>query len=89
MKIPRRSPNLNPYAESWVATIKRECLNHFLVLGEVHLKYLVNEFVKYYNTYRPHSSLNNDPLIKTEGKESGDIYAQPVLGGLMHHYYRI
>jgi len=88
MKIPARSPNLNPYAESWVATIKRECLNHFLVLGEVHLSYLVNEFLNYYNTCRPHSAMNNEPLVKIDGGSDGPIRAKPFLGGLVHHYYR-
>ncbi len=88
MKIPRRSPNLNPYAESWVATIKRECLDHFLVFGKVHLEYLVNEFVDYYNKYRPHSGLDHAPPVKSPVQMDGEIHARPVLGGLMHHYYR-
>jgi putative transposase len=88
MKIPRHSPNLNPYAESWVATIKRECLNYFLVVGPMHLEYLVKEFLNYYNLYRPHSGMDNAPLSPYEQKEQGDIKAKPLLGGLMHHYYR-
>ncbi|MCD4779974.1 MAG: integrase core domain-containing protein [Candidatus Omnitrophica bacterium] len=58
LKIPFRSPNMNPYAESWVATIKRECLNHFFILGKIHLEHLIYEFVNYYNHHRPHSSMN-------------------------------
>ena len=88
LKIPHRSPNLNPYAESWVATVKRECLEHFLVIGKVHLEYLVNEFVDYYNTHRPHSSLDNQPLSECPVKIDGEIHARPILGGLIHHYYR-
>jgi putative transposase len=88
MKIPPHSPNLNPYAESWVATVKRECLDHFLVIGKVHLEYLVNEFVDYYNNHRPHSGLDHDPPKKCPVKMDGEIHARPILGGLMHHYYR-
>jgi putative transposase len=88
MKIPPHSPNLNPYAESWVATIKRECLDHFMVIGKVHLEYLVNEFVDYYNNHRPHSGLDHDPPVKNPVKMDGEIHARPMLGGLMHHYYR-
>src|SRR5208283_5313350 len=47
-KIPYRSPNLNPYAEGFVGTIKRECLDHFLVFGGDHFKYLVREYVAHY-----------------------------------------
>ena len=89
IKTPFRSPNLNPYAESWVATIKRECLNHFFIFGKVHLEYLIEEFVKYYNTYRPHSSMNNEPLTKNEIKKTGEICKRSILSGLHHHYYRI
>lgn len=88
MKIPPHSPNLNPYAESWVATVKRECLDHFLIIGEVHLEYLVKEFVNYYNSHRPHSSLDNQPINNCPVKIDGEIRARPILGGLMHHYYR-
>ncbi|MGE0267964.1 MAG: integrase core domain-containing protein [Candidatus Omnitrophota bacterium] len=86
LPTPYRSPNMNPYAESWVATAKRECLNHFIVLGKVHLEYLIAEFVNYYNNHRPHSSMNNEPLTRFEKTKHGKILARPVLGGLMHDY---
>lgn len=89
IKTPPKSPNMNPYAESWVATVKRECLNHFFILGEIHLEYLITEFTKYYNQYRPHSSMADRPLSDLEIKEFGEIYVKPVLGGLHHHYYRV
>ncbi len=87
LPTPYRSPNMNPYAESWVATIKRECLNHFIVLGRVHLEYLIREFVSYYNHHRPHSSMNNEPLTQYKKTKYGKILAKPVLGGLIHDYY--
>ena len=61
IKISPGSPNMNPYAESWVSTIKRECLKNFLVIGKSHLEYLIHEFVDYYNNFRPHSSKNHEP----------------------------
>jgi len=88
IKIPFRSPNMNPYAESWVSTIKRECLDHFLVLGQIHLEYLVKEFVHYYNTYRPHSGKDNLVLGEIPTRETGAVYEKSLLGGLTHHYYR-
>jgi len=87
-KITYRSPNMNPYAEGWVGTMKRECLDHFFVFGESHFKYLVQEFVKYYNTDRPHSSMNNEPLNRVFSKPTGDIQCDSKLGGLIRHYYR-
>jgi len=87
-KIPYKSPNLNPYAEGWVGTIKRECLDHFVVFGERHFKYLVKEYVKYYNTVRPHSGLDNMPIDYRSHKTTGKIKCTSRLGGVLRHYYR-
>ncbi len=83
-------PYMNSYAESWVGTIKRECLNHFIVFGERHLRYLISEYVKHYNEYRPHSAMNNMPLKKTEFNKgnTGKINSQSKLGGIIKQYYR-
>jgi len=85
-RIPFKSPNLNPYAEGWVGTVKRECLNHFIVLGIHHLKYLVEEYVKYYNTVRPHSKASK-PELKNRIADS-EIKCDSRLGGVVRHYYR-
>jgi len=87
-KIPYKSPNLNPYAEGWVGTIKRECLDYFFVFGERHFRYLVKEYVKYYNTVRPHSSMNNMPLRYRPKNSNGKIKCESRLGGVIKHYYR-
>ncbi|MFH2146319.1 MAG: integrase core domain-containing protein [Candidatus Omnitrophota bacterium] len=82
--LPFKSPNLNPYAEAWVGTIKRECLSYFFVFGLRHFEYLVTQYVKYYNTLRPHSS---NPLNRLQ-EETGKIRKKSSLGGLLKHYYR-
>ncbi len=87
-KTPFMSPNMNSYAESWIGTIKRECLNRFVVFGERHLRYLISEYVRYYNSKRPHSSMNNQPLEYTPEKATGRIRCQSTLGGIIKHYYR-
>ena len=88
-KIPYRSPNLNPYAEGWVGTIRRECMDHFFVFGDKHLEYLVKEYVDHYNTKRPHSGMNNDPLDykPPERRPGRQIKCQSRLGGMIKHYY--
>ena len=86
-KIPYRSPNLNPYAEGWVSLVKRECLNYFFVFGEKHFRYLVKEYLEYYNTVRPHAGLNNMP-IEYSSKDDGEIRCDVKLGGIIKHYYR-
>ncbi len=87
--IPYRSPNLNPYAEGWVGTIKRECLDHFVVFGERHLRYLVRESLAYYNTERAH------PVLATHSRWATPILGPPKklrcrqrLGGLVRGYER-
>jgi len=85
--IPYKSPNLNPYAEGFVGTIKRECLNKFFIFGQAHFEYLVQEFVKFYNTVRPHSGLDYNPINHIP-KHTGDIKRDSRLGGLLNHYYR-
>ncbi|MHC4122437.1 MAG: helix-turn-helix domain-containing protein, partial [Planctomycetota bacterium] len=87
-KIPYKSPNLNPYAEGFVSVIKRECLDYFFVFGERHLRYLVKGYLKYYNTVRPHGSLDNMPLGYKSGKDKGRIKCESRLGGIIRHYYR-
>ena len=82
------SPNMNAYAESWVGTIKRECLNHFIVFGERHLRYLISEYVAHYNTTRPHSSMGNMPLESRLTKNTGEIKCRSKLGGIIKDYYR-
>jgi len=87
-KNPFMSPNMNSYAESWVGTIKRECLNHFTVFGERHLRYLISEYVAHYNTTRPHSSMGNKPLESGLTKNTGEIKCRSKLGGIIRDYYR-
>jgi len=87
-KIPYKSPNLNSYAEGWVGTIKRECLDYFFVFGERHLRYLVKEYLKYYNTVRPHSAMNNMPLEYKPPNGKGKVKCDSKLGGIIRHYYK-
>ena len=86
-KLPYKSPNLNPYAESLAGTIQRECLNHFIVVGEAHLRLLLKEYIHYYNTVRPHSSMGG-PLEPLRVLTYGEICCHERLGGLLKHYYR-
>lgn len=86
-KLPYRSPNLNPYAEGFVGTIKRECLNKFFIFGRTHFEYLVREYLKYYNSVRPHSGLDNE-TIGFMCKAKGEIKCDSWLGGVVRHYYR-
>ena len=93
-EISYKSPNLNAYAEAWVGTIKRECMDNFVVFGERHLEHLTNTFVRYYNSVRVHSSLDNSPIGMCDPppdpvvKEEDGVVCHSWLGGLLRHYGR-
>jgi putative transposase len=52
--VPARSPNLNGFAERLIGSIRRECLDHIIVLGEVHLRRILKSYADYYNGVRTH-----------------------------------
>ncbi|MEE8261961.1 MAG: integrase core domain-containing protein [Gammaproteobacteria bacterium] len=86
-----KAPKANAFAERWVRTIRNECLDHRLMLGHHHLQRTVDEYVAYYNRWRPHRSLGQIspcPNVKDlPTKPSRRLVAKPVLGGL-HHVYQ-
>jgi putative transposase len=85
-----RSPWQNPYCERVVGTLRRECLDHVIVLNEAHLRRIVNSFVDYYHVSRPHQSLGrNAPVPRNvEPPSMGKLTAIPQVGGLHHRYSR-
>ena len=90
MKISPHSPWQNPYVERVIGSIRRECLDHMIILGERHLHRLVSEYVSYYNESRTHQSLDgNSPVPRdVESAEQGQVVSFPYLGGLHHRYRR-
>lgn len=86
-----RSPWQNAYAERVIGSIRRDCLDHMIILTENHLRKVLAEYVDYYNTVRPHLSLErNAPIPRTaDPPEHGKVVATPILGGLHHHYHRV
>jgi transposase InsO family protein len=90
LKMPKQSPNLNAYSESWVRTIKRECLHKMILFGEQHVRHVVEQYVEHYNLERPHSSLDHDPPVQPEQPmpREGPVVCKDRLGGLLRSYYR-
>lgn len=93
LKLPPRSPNLNPHAERFVKSIKYECLNHFIFFGERHLRYVIVEYMQHYHEERYHQGLNGQ-LIRPAKAANDDISVDaPIqrrerLSGLLSYYYR-
>jgi len=89
-----RAPRQNATCERFLGSVRRECLDHVLVLGEAHLRRILREYATYFNTARPHQGLQQAPPdARTEPRllrpEPGrTVCAVPVLGGLHHTYQR-
>jgi transposase InsO family protein len=86
-----RSPWQNPFCERVIGSIRRDCLDHVIVLNERHLRRILREYFSYYHTCRTHISLNKDPpeTRPIEPPEMGNVVAFPQVGGLHHRYGRI
>jgi putative transposase len=84
------SPWQNPLAERLIGSIRRECLNHVLVLGERHLRRILTRYFAYYHQARTHLALNKDApdLRPIELPAAGKIVQLPEVGGLHHRYLR-
>ena len=85
------SPWQNPYVERVIGSIRRDCLDHVIVLNERHLRRILREYIDYYHTCRTHLSLNKDPPETriAEPRSLGNVVAFPRIGGLHHRYSRI
>jgi transposase InsO family protein len=84
--IAPRGPWQNAYAERVIGSIRRECLDHVVVIGERHLRAILTKYVDYYNGSRTHLSLAKDaPEPRTVQRPSeGRVVAMPRVGGLHH-----
>ena len=88
--IAPRSPWENPYVERLIGSIRRECLDHAIVLHERHLRRLLAEYFHYYHCWRTHRALDMDcprPRL-VQRPDDGLIWEVPEVGGLHHHYER-
>jgi transposase InsO family protein len=83
------SPWQNGFAERLIASIRRECLDHVIVLGEAHLRRILKNYADYYNGARTHRSLNKDAPVSRPVQRSGVISSHALLGGLHHRYARV
>jgi len=90
VKLPPRSPNLNPHAERFVRSIKESCLNQMIFFGESSLRIAVQNFVAHYHAERNHQGLANQLISPEAGhlSNTGDVQRRQCLGGLLNYYYR-
>jgi transposase InsO family protein len=86
-----RSPWQNPYCERVIGTLRRECIDHVIVLGEQHLRRILRKYLEYYHGSRTHLALDKDAPEPREPEsiDGGKVIALPMVGGLHHRYTRL
>ena len=92
LRTPWRAPRANAYAERFIRTVRTECLDRVFLLGERHLRSVLDTYLEHYNCERPH---RGPDLLAPEGKNDvspltidDSIGRRDLLGGLIHEYYR-
>jgi putative transposase len=90
LRSPPRAPKANAYAERWVSSIRRECLDRMRIFGEQQLRHVLTEYENHYNTHRPHRALEQLPPIADVGIGRGDVSGAvrrtEILAGLINEY---
>jgi putative transposase len=89
IRTPAQAPRANSFAERWVGTVRRECTDRVLIIGERHLATVLVEYTSHYNEHRPHRSLGQRP--PRPSSEVSDVAIarvrrRPILGGLINEY---
>jgi transposase InsO family protein len=91
IKTPVRSPRANSFAERYVGTLRRECLDHLLIYGEQHLRRTLTEYARHCNEHRPHQSRQQRPPLHEPGQAvdvTTEIKRRQVVHGLINEYRR-
>jgi len=94
IRTPFRAPNANAFAERWVGTVRRDCLDWLLIVSRRQLEHVLRVYVEHYNTHRPHRALDLKPpapshrLHPVDSNPAGQIKRRQRLGGLINEYAR-
>lgn len=89
VKLPKQSPNLNAYAERFVQTVQKECLDRLILTSQEQLEYVLHEFLEYYHRERPHEGLGGRMIDPYQQDQDGEIIKFERLGGLLTSYRRV
>ncbi len=87
---PPQSPRSNSFAERWIRTLRAECTDRLLIIGERQLRAVLREYAEHYNTGRAHRSLElraPDDELNVIPLPTAEVRRRRVLGGLLHKYH--
>lgn len=87
-KLPPLTPQMNARMENFIRALKTECLDKIIFSSEAQLRYAVNQYLEYWNHYRPHAGLGGQMVNPYEQDMNAPIKEVSFLGGLLHGYYR-
>jgi putative transposase len=93
LRTPIKAPKANAFAERFVGTLRRECLDRILILGRGHLESVLRSYLAHYNGHRPHRALDMNSstarLLPTDHEDlPTPVSRRGILGGLIHEYER-
>jgi putative transposase len=94
LRAPFQAPNANAYAERWIRTVRAECLDWLLIVGQRHLEQVLRVYVEHYNRHRSHRALGLEApgppaaLTIVSEDQQGRVPRRDLLGGLLHEYRR-
>jgi putative transposase len=89
IRTPVQAPNANACAERWIHSVREECLDKILILGERHLRRVLTAYLAYYNQARAHQGIDQQCPVPLEHlARAGPIERRDILGGVLHDYYR-
>ena len=92
LRTPYRAPRANGICERYMGSLRRECLNHALILNDRHLLRVVREYTRYFNQERPHQGIGQripDHYDRPVSSPTGNISSKAFLGGLHYSYSRV
>jgi len=82
------SPSQNGFVERLIGSIRRECVDHIIILSEAHLRRILKSYARYYNETRTHLALHKDSPVSRQVQRTGVVRSLAILGGLHHQYAR-
>jgi len=82
------APNMNALAERFVGSVRREVLDFYILINEKQVQKILDEYINYYNSKRPHQGINQKIPRKYKPHLYGKVQKLPILGGLHHQYFR-
>ena len=90
LRSPPRAPKASAFAERWVSTIRRECLDRMLIFNERHVVRVLDEYEDHYNSHRPHRALEQRPPMAVGSnrlpRSAVAVRRRDILGGLINEY---